>query len=377
VAISGSSDGRGCSAARGGKPRGPAGMPTMAVAFAMAGLGSAVWSLFCPADSLAVAAETAPAASAPAAAEPAAAVPLDPAFVAAIESAHEAVVETFNAHDPAGIAGLFTPSGELIDENGGVHAGRDAIRDAFATFFEAFPNARLLMEVEDVRRIDDDLAIEEGVRLVLVDEGETAAQVRFVAVRTKEGDTWPIASYREFADDPPPTAREMVEQLEWMVGEWIDESPEGRTQISYRWSDDGNYLLGEFNLAVGGLQTGRSTQRIGWDPVDLTIRSWTFDSDGGFSEGIWTPDDEGWVVRSFATLPDGSTGTATLTFAMPDDDHVMISGEDRFVAGEPEPDFSLTIARRQPRPGQSQPEQQSGTVPAAGKAAGSDAEAAR
>lgn len=276
--------------------------------------------------------------------------PLDPAFVGALELAHGAAVTTFNAHDPAAIAGLFTESGELIDENGDVYSGRNAIREVFSRFFEAFPNSQLLMEVEDVRRIDDDLAIEEGVRLVLVDEGETAAQVRFVAVRTKEGETWPIASYREFADDPLPTAREMVEQLDWMVGEWIDESPEGRTQISYRWSDDGNYLLGEFNLAVGGLDAGKSTQRIGWDPVDLTLRSWTFDSDGGFSEGVWTPDDEGWVVRSFATLPDGSTGSATLTFSTADVDHVTITGEDRFVAGESEPDFTITIARRQPRP---------------------------
>lgn len=368
--------GRARSAANGGKPAGHFGrLFVVMVAACMARAGS---------DPRGPLASTAAAEEAAAIAEPApaAAVPLDAAFVAAIQSAHEAVLETFNAHDPAGIAGLFTPSGELIDENGGVHAGRDAIRDAFTAFFEAFPNARLLMEVEDVRRIDDDLAIEEGVRLVLVDEGETAAQVRFVAVRTKEGDAWPIASYREFADDPAPSAREMVEQLEWIVGDWIDESPEGRTQISYRWSEDGNYLLGEFNLAVGGLQTGRSTQRIGWDPVDLTLRSWTFDSDGGFSEGVWTPDDEGWVVRSFATLPDGSTGTATLTFSMPDDDHVSISGEDRFVAGESEPDFSLTIARRQPRPKETQPGQaQTGsrpaTPPSGGNAAGSEAEAAR
>jgi len=35
---------------------------------------------------------------------------------------------------------------------------------------------------------------------------------------------------------------------------------------------------------------------------------------------------------------------------MTDDDHVTIRGEDRFVAGESEPDFAITIARRQLRP---------------------------
>jgi hypothetical protein len=201
-----------------------------------------------------------------------------------------------------------------------------------------------------VRVIDDDLAIEEGVRLVTADEGATAARVRYTAVREKDGNEWLIASYREFADDPPPSAQEMLGQLGWLVGEWVDESPEGRTTISYRWSEDGSYLLGDYNLSVGGQPTSKSQQRIGWDAVELTLRSWTFDSDGGFSEGEWTPDDSGWVVKSAATLPDGTTGSATLTLSPTDADHVTIVGTDRVVAGAVEPDFKLMIARKPPRP---------------------------
>ena len=29
------------------------------------------------------------------------------------------------------------------------------------------------------------------------------------------------------------------------------------------------------------------TQRIGWDPAAKQIRSWEFDSEGGFGEGTW------------------------------------------------------------------------------------------
>lgn len=274
----------------------------------------------------------------------------DPAFVAAINTASAAVVAAFDANDAAALAALFTEGGELVDENGNVHVGRAGIEAAFKQFFEAFPRARLLMEVQDVRRVDEEIAIEEGVRLVLVDDGAAAAQVRYVAVRTREGDAWPIVSYREFADDPPPTAREMLAQLDWLVGEWIDESPDGRTLINFRWSEDGHYILGDFNVSVSALPTTTSQQRIGWDPVNLTLRSWTFDADGGFSEGVWTPAESGWIVRSVATLPDGSTGAATLTMALDGDDHVLITGEDRVIAGVIEPDFALRIARRQPRP---------------------------
>lgn len=274
----------------------------------------------------------------------------DAAFVAAINAASAAVVAAFDANDAAALAALFTVGGELIDENGTVHAGRAGIEGAFKQFFETFPGARLLMEVQDVRRVDDEIAIEEGVRLVLVNDGAAAAQVRYVAVRTREDDAWPIVSYREFADDPPPTAGEMLAQLDWLVGDWIDESPDGRTFITFRWSDDGHYILGDFNVSVSALPTTTSQQRIGWDPVNLTLRSWTFDADGGFSEGVWTPSESGWIVRSAAILPDGTTGAATLTLAVEGDDHVVITGEDRVVAGAIEPDFVLRIARRQPRP---------------------------
>ncbi len=273
-----------------------------------------------------------------------------PEVVKAVNAANAATITAFNKADAAGVAAQFAASGELVDENGGVHSGRQSIREAFAKFFERFPKAQLSMEAESVRAIDDDLAIEEGVRLVTADEGATAARVRYTVVREKDGGDWLIASYREFADDPPPSAQEMLAQLGWLVGEWVDESPEGRTTISYRWSDDGSYLLGDYNLSVGGQPTSTSQQRIGWDPVELTLRSWTFDSDGGFSEGEWTPDDAGWVVKSVATLPDGTTGSATLTLSPTDADHVTILGTDRVVAGAVEPDFKLMIARKPPRP---------------------------
>jgi hypothetical protein len=174
--------------------------------------------------------------------------------------------------------------------------------------------------------------------------------VRYVAVRLKEGARWPLASYREFSDDPQPTPTEMLASLEWIVGDWVDESPEGQTQISYGWSEDGNFLIGEYNLSVGGQAASKSVQRIGWDPVEGTLRSWTFDSDGGFSEGEWMGTDDGWVVKSEATLPDGTIGSATVTIRPSDADHFVVESTDRIVGGVEESDFKLVIARKPPQP---------------------------
>ena len=281
---------------------------------------------------------------------PASVAAADPATIAiraAIAAEAEATVNAFNGGDAAALGGMFIADGELVDENGSVTESRTEITSLFRRFFERFPKATLEMEVTDARAVGDEMVVEEGIRRITADQA-AAAQVRYVAVRLKEGARWPLASYREFSDDPQPTPTEMLASLEWIVGDWVDESPEGQTQISYGWSEDGNFLIGDYNLSVGGQAASKSVQRIGWDPVEGTLRSWTFDSDGGFSEGEWMGTDDGWVVKSEATLPDGSIGSATVTIRPSDADHFVVESTDRIVGGAQEPDFKLVIARKPP-----------------------------
>ena len=271
------------------------------------------------------------------------------AVEAAMTRESEATVKAFNDADAAALGGMFLETGELVDEAGTVHVGKAAIAELFKRFFAKFPKAVLEMQVASVRPVGDTLAVEEGQRRITTAAGE-AAQVRYVAVRSKQGDRWPIASYREFTDEPLLTPQEALQAASWIVGDWIDEGPQGRTAISFRWSDDGNYLIGDYTMSAAGAGESKSTQRIGWDPVNGQVRSWTFDDDGGFTEGRWIGTDEGWMVISEATLPDGTTGSATLLIAVKDADHLVVRGTDRFIGDVEEPDFEMTIARKPPRP---------------------------
>lgn len=268
----------------------------------------------------------------------------------AVQRESDATVKAFNAADAEALGGMFLESGELVDESGAVHSGRSAITGLFKQFFEKYPRAVLEMAVISVRPVGDAIAVEEGERRITTADGG-AAQVRYAAVRMKQGSSWPIASYREFTDDPLPTPREMLHAVSWIVGEWVDESPEGRTSISYRWSDDGNFLIGDYTMSAAGAGESKSTQRIGWDPGAGQLRSWTFDADGGFTEGRWDATDDGWLVKSEATMPDGTTGSATLVIAVKDPDHFVVRVTDRIVGGAPQPEFELTIARKAPKPG--------------------------
>ncbi len=278
----------------------------------------------------------------------------DVAAPSALETAvlreSEETVNAFNAGDAAALGGMFLETGELVDEAGNLHAGKPAITELFASFFAKFPKATLEMAVDSARPVGETLAIEEGQRRITTADGD-AAQVRYVAVRSKQGDRWRIASYREFTDDPLPTPREVLQGAAWIVGDWVDESPAGRTEIPFRWSDDGNFLIGDYTMSAAGAGESKSTQRIGWDPVNGQVRSWTFDDDGGFTEGRWVRTDEGWVVSSQATMPDGSSGAATLLITIKDADHLLIRGTNRSIGDLEEPDFEMTIARKPPQPG--------------------------
>jgi hypothetical protein len=61
------------------------------------------------------------------------------------------------------------------------------------------------------------------------------------------------------------------------------------------------------------------TQVIGWDAESQVIRSWMFDSEGGFGEGLWSRGDGNWVVKFVQVLPDGRRASSTNFYTLLDD----------------------------------------------------------
>ena len=88
-------------------------------------------------------------------------------------------------------------------------------------------------------------------------------------------------------------------------------------------------------------------QFIGWDPEAEKIRSWLFDSDGGFGEGTWTKRGESWVVEVTQTLADGSRASATQIYKPVNATSYTWEATDREVDGELLPDIEpVTIVRK-------------------------------
>ena len=259
------------------------------------------------------------------------------------------LAKDFNDGKVDELVAMFVPTGELVDEQGTIHRGPQEIKALLTAFFKKFPGAKMTQDIESIR-FAGPVAIEEGTRTMTTKDG-TSARVRYIAVRTKTNSGWQIASLRNVSDDAPPTPHQRLEPLAWLVGDWVNEGTEAVVKISYRWSEDKNYLLADFNVDVPGGPSLVSKQRIGWDPLEGKIDSWLFDADGGFSQGLWTPTEDGWVIKTTAVNPDGETATATVSVETKDKSHYIMRGTDRIVGNDAQPDFEVTVTRRPPAAG--------------------------
>jgi uncharacterized protein (TIGR02246 family) len=274
----------------------------------------------------------------------------DEAAKAAVRKSAEQLVTTFNAGKTDALAAMFLPQGELIDEQGTVYQGQQEIKTVLGEFFKQFPGAKLATKVESVRMVGP-VAIDEGTRTMTTADGAVKSSFRYIAIWARTDKGWQLASFRDFADDPAPTPNEYLQPLAWLVGDWVNEGADGKVSISYRWSDDKNFLLGEFAMAAPDGSPRKSTQRIGWDPSLGRIRSWLFDADGGFAEGTWSVFDDGIIIKSSSVNPDGTMATATMDITPKDKDHFTIEGTDRVVGDVLEDDFTITVTRRPPAAG--------------------------
>ncbi len=267
-----------------------------------------------------------------------------------IRERSKAFVDAFNQHDPEQVAGLFAAEAQLIDDAGVAHTGRAAIQEIFTRFFESYPEAKVELNIESIRFASPNVAIEDGYRVVTSADSDSQATNRYMAVHIKRDNQWRVATAREVPADPPPTTHDRLEPLAWLVGTWVDEDAEAAISIKCRWDDSENFLLVDFVAQKEGETVMNSRQRIGWDPLTKSVRSWVFDSDGGYGDARWTEVDGNWIIKSTAVLPDGTTGSATIFLEPIDEDRFLMKGFDRVLGNVVEPDFEALVVRRPPQP---------------------------
>ena len=66
---------------------------------------------------------------------------------------------------------------------------------------------------------------------------------------------------------------------------------------TYEWDENKAFIRGKYTVKEGAKVIESGTQMIGKDNAEGGIRSWVFQSDGGFGGGLWTRDGKKWTRR--------------------------------------------------------------------------------
>ncbi|MGO8900801.1 MAG: YybH family protein [Isosphaeraceae bacterium] len=271
--------------------------------------------------------------------------------VRAITELLASFVKTYNSKDPKALGARFTPEAEIEDEDGDITRGRDAIVARFAETLAGSEAGTLAVNTESLRFLGTDLAVEEGTASLTVSAGATPQTNRYSVIYARQGGRWLHARIRDEQPDEV-SPHEQLLQLEWMLGEWVNESDDGIVKTHCKWSENGNFLLREFDVKVEGRIALSGTQRIGWDGQRKQFRTWVFDDRGGFAEGLLSRDGERWITRASGVRSDGQSVSTTNAFTALGKDRILWETLERTVGGEVVPcTDQFYLVRPAPLPG--------------------------
>ncbi len=251
----------------------------------------------------------------------------------AIRANINSYVAAYNRGDAKAVAAHWSDTAEWISPSGERFEGRATIEKEMRSMFAENKGQRIEVVNASIRVVSPDAAVEEGAVRV-THPGEAPSESTYVAVHVKKGGQWKLDTVRETETPETPSASSQLDELAWLVGDWVDDSPDADASATVSWTKNNAFLTYAFKMSSPGVDDLEGTQVVGWDPAAGTIRSWMFDSDGGFGEGTWSKHDNSWVVKYHQVLADGSKAEATNVYTLVDGDTFTWKSIGRKLDGE-------------------------------------------
>jgi uncharacterized protein (TIGR02246 family) len=253
---------------------------------------------------------------------------------AAIRKAVESYVAAFNQADARALAAMWSPEAVYTNPLSGQQVvGREAIQQQFAEIFADAQGAKLQVTTEAIQFVSPNVAVETGTAAVVLPDQEPE-ESEYTAVYVKRDGQWLLDRVTE--EDVPVIRSnyEHLKELEWMIGNWVDQDDQDRVVTTCQWTKNRNFIMRFFTVLVQDRVDMAGLQIVGWDPAAGKIRSWVFDSDGAFGEGIWSKKGESWHIRTTGTLPDGSPSSSVNIITTVDDNTFTWQSVDRVAGGQ-------------------------------------------
>jgi uncharacterized protein (TIGR02246 family) len=289
--------------------------------------------------------------------EPAAAQPPGPKAAAqdSTQAAKQAVLanvraftDAFNRRDVKTLLKLFADDCVLTEHDGTTVRGLKELEEELKESFAADPDARLSVSVESLQVVTPEVVIEEGKTTYFPDGKTLTAETDYQATHIKKGDRWLMSRVRSF-NRVVLSPYDQLRDLDWLVGDWVDEGEDSLVEASYRWDVNKVFLLQNFTVRVKGQEALTGTQRIGRDPLTKQIKAWVFDSEGGYAESLWTSVNDTWVIKAKGVRADGTVVTVTNQITQLSKDRMRFESVDRIVGDERRQGFSAIVVRKPPQ----------------------------
>jgi uncharacterized protein (TIGR02246 family) len=258
----------------------------------------------------------------------------------------KAFVAAFEKGDARAVAAFWTADGDYTDLTGKRLKGRTDIEKAFKGLFAENKGAKLRIDSETLRFVSPEVAVEDGVTAVIPADGGPPSRARYTIVHVKKDDYWYLSSVRDAAYSPP-TNYEHLRGLEGLIGDWAEDAEKGEiARISFAWADGQNFIIAHYTTSFKNINLGGGTQWIGWDPLAKEVRSWSFETSGGFGNGAWTQEGKTFTIKTTAVHPDGVKASATNVLTCVNTNTISIASKDRTLDGKAMPDLKEVRLKR-------------------------------
>jgi uncharacterized protein (TIGR02246 family) len=264
----------------------------------------------------------------------------------AIRKTIQSYADAFNRHDAEAVAAHWTSTGEFALPSGRILVGRPQILEEFTAYFHDAKDVRVEVAKPSIEFLSPNVAVETGAATVVQSQQEPVHS-EYVAIHTRTAEGWKMDSVRELESSAEMAPHEQLNELNRMVGKWVDASDDASIETTCRWTKNHSFLTRSFKVYVEGRVDATGTQVVGWDPQRKTIRSWSFSSDGAFGVGAWSREGDRWSVATSTVLPDGRQGTFTAIFDKLDDNTFELSTVGRELDGELMPNIDPVKVVRQ------------------------------
>ena len=272
----------------------------------------------------------------------------DTKAIDAIGAAYKAALK---AGDAEAISKLWTDQGDFVNAMGQHVRGRRAIKKEFEAFFAQNSGGQELKTTRiSLRFVTPSVAITDGIAEPVPPPPGPPIRERFTVVYVKQDGKWMVESVRETLASPA-SNYEHLAQLEWMIGDWAYRAGAANAvSTSVEWTMNRNFILRKISARLSDGTSVAGTQVIGWDPTEKQIRSWLFEANGAFVEGLWTRDGDRWVIKASGMLRDGRKVSATNVITPIDGGRFTFESAQRKADDQAEPDVGpITLERVPPQ----------------------------